>query len=80
MLNKADLLPPGVASSLARHYGGVPISAAKRQGLRELIHSAEEILMTDEPFLKGYSLPPENKVTPFADREAAEHEPEELIN
>lgn len=80
VLNKADLLPPGIASSLARRYGGVAISAAKRQGLRELIHSAEEILMTAEPFLKEYSLPPQEEVTPFTDAAPAAEEPGELVN
>ncbi len=56
------------------------ISAAKRQGLRELIHSAEEILMTAEPFLKEYSLPPQEEVTPFTEAAPAADEPGELVN
>jgi GTP-binding protein HflX len=81
VLNKADKLPPGIAASLARRLGGIPISAAKRQGLRELIHAAEEILMTAEPFLKEYGLPPQNEVTPFTPLHPPEaDETEELVN
>lgn len=92
VLNKADLLPPGVADSLARRYGGVAISAAKRLGLRELIHSSEEILMAREPFLKEYGLPsaeecdalPQAGPDQEADEEISEREArkanEELVN
>jgi GTP-binding protein HflX len=81
VLNKADKLPPGIAASLARRHGGIPISAAKRQGLRELIHAAEEILMTAEPFLKEYGLPPQEEVTPFTPLHPPEaDETEELVN
>jgi GTP-binding protein HflX len=81
VLNKADLVPPGILTSLIRRHGGVAISAAKRQGLRELIHEAEDILMASEPFLKDYSLPPQEEVTPFAPLVTADgDEPEELVN
>ena len=61
VLNKVDKLAPAIAKSLVRTYGGVAISAAKRQGLRELIHAAEDILMASEPFLKEYSLASEEE-------------------
>ena len=68
VLNKVDKLPPGMTTSLLRSHGGVAISAAKRQGLRELIAEAEDILMASEPFMKDYSQP------------ETQTEPEELVN
>ncbi|HVS03664.1 MAG TPA: GTPase HflX [Thermoanaerobaculia bacterium] len=44
VLNKADLLPPAEAAALARRHQGVAVSALSRQGLGDLIHTAEERL------------------------------------
>jgi GTPase len=44
VLNKADLVDPEKAAALAERYGGVAVSAAKRQGMGELIRAAEERL------------------------------------
>ncbi len=83
VLNKVDLLPPAIGKSLARRLGGVAISAANRQGLRELIHAAEEILMA-EPFLKDYGEGEDDDAeglaaAPFGEPEGSD-EPEELVN
>ncbi len=58
VLNKADLVEPErVATWLAR-YDGVAVSAAKRQGMAELIRAAEERLGRDEPLVKRYEAGP----------------------
>lgn len=69
VLNKSDLLRPGQADDLIRRHGGVAVSAAKRQGLRDLIHAAEEILMTDQPLLRDYDQPYEETVAAEAGAE-----------
>lgn len=58
VLNKVDLLPPERAAALAAGYGGVPISAALRQGFRELIHAAEEKLALGRPLVEGLTPAP----------------------
>ncbi len=54
VLNKMDLLEPYEAEALARRFEGVAVSAAKRQGLGELIHAAEERLGREKPLVKRY--------------------------
>jgi GTP-binding protein HflX len=54
VLNKTDLLEPHEAESLAHRFKGVAVSAAKRRGLGELIHAAEERLGRDKPLVKKY--------------------------
>jgi GTP-binding protein HflX len=54
VLNKADLVSPAEARSLARRYGGIPVSAAQRTGFPELIHAAEERLGREKPLMKTY--------------------------
>ena len=54
VLNKADLVEPGVARAQAERYDGVAVSAAKRQGLADLIHAAEERLGRERPLMKEY--------------------------
>jgi GTP-binding protein HflX len=54
VLNKTDLLEPYEADALARRFGGVAVSAAKRQGLAGLIHAAEERLGREKPLMKTY--------------------------
>jgi GTP-binding protein HflX len=54
VLNKTDLLEPHEAEGLARRYKGVAVSAAKRKGLAELIHTAEERLGMEKPMMKTY--------------------------
>jgi GTPase len=54
VLNKTDLLEPHEAEGLARRYKGVAVSAAKRKGLAELIHAAEERLGMEKPMMKTY--------------------------
>jgi GTP-binding protein HflX len=54
VLNKADLLEPYEADALARRFGGVAVSAVKRQGLADLIHAAEERLGREKPLMKTY--------------------------
>ncbi|MEL7060578.1 MAG: GTPase HflX [Acidobacteriota bacterium] len=51
VLNKVDLLPPEEAEALARRHEGVSISARSRQGLRDLIHAAEDRLQLDAPLV-----------------------------
>ncbi len=48
VLNQIDRLPQEEAAALARRYGAIAISALERQGLRELLARAEEILWQDE--------------------------------
>jgi GTP-binding protein HflX len=59
VLNKADLVEPGVARARAERYDGVAVSAVKRQGLADLIHAAEERLGRDQPLMKDYGKPAE---------------------
>jgi GTP-binding protein HflX len=54
VLNKTDLLEPYEADALARRFGGVAVSAAKRRGLAELIQAAEERLGREKPLMKTY--------------------------
>ena len=54
VLNKTDLLEPHEAESLARRFEGVAVSAAKRRGLSDLIHAAEERLGRGKPLVKTY--------------------------
>jgi GTP-binding protein HflX len=54
VLNKTDLLEPYESESLARRFGGVAVSAAKRRGLGDLIHAAEERLGRGKPLVKTY--------------------------
>lgn len=54
VLNKADLLPQHEAEVHARRYGAILVSAAKRTGLADLIHAAEERLGREEPLVKTY--------------------------
>ena len=53
VLNKADLVAPAEAAAWARRYGGVAVSAARREGLAELVAAAEERLGRDRPLLAG---------------------------
>jgi len=59
VLNKADLVAPDVARAQAERHEGVALSAAKRQGLADLIHLAEERLGRERPLLKEYGHPAE---------------------
>jgi GTPase len=54
VLNKADLLEPHEAEALSHRYGGVAVSAIRRQGLSDLIHAAEERLGREKPLVKTY--------------------------
>jgi len=54
VLNKTDLLEPHEAEALARRFGAVAVSAAKRKGLADLIHAAEERLGREKPLMKTY--------------------------
>jgi GTP-binding protein HflX len=54
VLNKADLVPPTEARSLALRYGGLLVSAAQRTGFADLIHAAEERLGREKPLMKRY--------------------------
>jgi GTPase len=54
VLNKTDLLEPHEAEGMARRYKGVAVSAAKRKGLVELVHAAEERLGMEKPMMKTY--------------------------
>ncbi len=55
VLNKADLITPEDARTLAVRYDGVAVSAAKRQGLADLVKAAEERLGRREPLMKTYA-------------------------
>ena len=48
VLNQIDRLPDGVGEAIARRHGGIAISALKKQGLRDLLMRAEEILWSPE--------------------------------
>jgi GTP-binding protein HflX len=52
VLNKVDLLPPGQAAGLARRFDAVAVSAARREGLEELMAAAEERLAS-----RGFAQP-----------------------
>ncbi|HEX9700014.1 MAG TPA: GTPase HflX, partial [Acidobacteriota bacterium] len=52
VLNKVDLLPPGQAAGLARRFDAVPVSAARREGLEELMAAAEARLAS-----RGFAQP-----------------------
>jgi GTP-binding protein HflX len=65
VLNKTDLLEPHEAESLAHRFTGVAVSAAKRRGLGELIHAAEERLGREKPLVKTYG---EEQVVEEAER------------
>jgi GTP-binding protein HflX len=54
VLNKTDLLEPHETAALARRFGAVAVSAAKRIGLAELVHAAEERLGREKPLMKTY--------------------------
>ncbi len=54
VLNKADLLPAEQAENLAESLGGVTVSATRRQGLKDLIVAAEEVLCRRQPLLTDY--------------------------
>jgi GTP-binding protein HflX len=54
VLNKADLVDPERVANWRARYDGVAVSAAKRQGMAELIRAAEERLGRDEPLVKRY--------------------------
>jgi GTP-binding protein HflX len=59
VLNKADLVPPEEARSLAVRYGGILVSAVQRTGFADLIHAAEERLGVEKPLIKSYDHPSE---------------------
>ena len=42
ILNKADLVPSGQLENLVRRYGGIAVSATRRQGLERLIEAADQ--------------------------------------
>lgn len=65
MLNKADLLADHEAEGFAKRFAGIPVSSVTRQGLRDLIHAAEERLGRDKPFVKEYG-PQIDEETPEA--------------
>jgi GTP-binding protein HflX len=54
VLNKSDLLEPYEADALARRFSGVAVSAARRSGLADLVHAAEERLGREKPLIKTY--------------------------
>ena len=54
VLNKVDLLPEHEAEALVKRFGGIPVSAATRKGMSDLIHAAEERLGRERPFVKEY--------------------------
>jgi GTP-binding protein HflX len=58
VLNKVDLLPEHDVKVLAARYGGIPVSAARRQGIPDLIHAAEERLGRDKPFVEEHGAKP----------------------
>jgi GTP-binding protein HflX len=57
VLNKADLVAPEKARAWVERYQGVAVSAAKRQGMTDLIRAAEARLGRDEPLIKTYPSP-----------------------
>lgn len=54
VLNKVDLLSESQIETLVTRFQGVPVSAAKRRGMRELIAAAEDRLEPAEPLMKSY--------------------------
>ncbi len=65
VLNKADLIPPHEAETLARRYRGVAVSATRRTGLEALIHAAEERLGRTEPLAPERGAPPPEAAAPL---------------
>jgi GTP-binding protein HflX len=66
VLNKSDLLAEHEAAGFARRFGGIPVSAVTRKGLKDLIHAAEERLGREKPFVKEYGSPKAEEETPEA--------------
>ncbi len=58
VLNKTDLLAPHETDALVHRFGGVAVSAAKRRGLGDLIHAAEERMGREKPLVKTYGEEP----------------------
>ena len=58
VLNKADLLPPADVAALVARHRGVAVSAARRQGLNELIAAVEEALGRGRPLIQEYGAAP----------------------
>ncbi|MEM8964042.1 MAG: GTPase HflX [Acidobacteriota bacterium] len=54
VLNKVDLLSESQAEGLATRLDGVAVSAVERNGLKKLIHAAEERLALADPLLPTY--------------------------
>ncbi len=48
VFNQADRLPPDEAKAIAARFGGVAVSALTREGLTELLKSAERLLFSNE--------------------------------
>jgi GTP-binding protein HflX len=44
VMNRIDLLPPGVGAAIAERHGGVAVSALRGEGLRELVARADAML------------------------------------
>ena len=47
VMNKVDRLPPGEGPALAHRAGAVPISAATRDGIPDLLHACDRLLWAD---------------------------------
>ena len=50
----------------AKRFGGIPVSAVTRKGLKELIHAAEDRLGREKPFVKEYGEKVPEEETPEA--------------
>jgi len=48
VFNQIDKLPPEAGKKLAERFGGVAVSALRREGLRELLIRAEQVLWSEE--------------------------------
>ncbi len=55
VLNKVDLVPVQDIEGLAQRYGAVPVSAAERSGLVDLIDTAEQRLNGAGPIVRSFA-------------------------
>jgi GTPase len=73
VMNKVDRLPPGEGEALAHRRDAVPVSAATRRGLPELLHACDRLLWADRlvPSDGAREAPAPEPIPPPAGRLAA---------
>jgi len=76
VFNKVDRLAPGEGAALAHREEGVPVSAATRDGLAELLHHCDRLLWADRrvPFADVEASAPSTSGVDRARAEVGDHE------